>query len=67
VNFLERVILEEGHTAQRITSDYGYDLVMMTFDEEGFSETGLIFSQLKASDSLGNEEENSWYDIDIKH
>jgi hypothetical protein len=65
VNFLERVILDEGHTVQRIMSDYGYDLVMMTFDEEGYSEPGLIYFQLKASDFL--EKENYTYDIDIKH
>lgn len=67
LNYLERVILEEGHTTQRIVSDYGYDLVMMTFNEEGYSEPGLIFFQLKASDTLGGNEKDYWYDIDIKH
>jgi hypothetical protein len=67
VNFLERVILEEGHTVQRIISDYGYDLVMMTFDEKGYSEPGLIYFQLKASDFLETQKGNFTYDIDIKH
>jgi hypothetical protein len=67
VNFLERVILEEGHTTHRIVSDYGYDLAVMTFDEKGYAEPGLIFFQLKATDSLSSKDKNYWYDIDIKH
>jgi hypothetical protein len=52
VHHLEGFILEEGHTAQRFGSDYGYDLVMRTFDEEGYVEPGSVYFQLKASESL---------------
>lgn len=45
VHHVERFILEEGHTFQRLTSDYGYDLVMFTFDENGYPETGSIYTQ----------------------
>lgn len=38
VNYMERFIVDEGHTAQRVESDYGYDLVLTTFDEEGYPE-----------------------------
>jgi hypothetical protein len=34
-NHVERFIIDEGHTAQRLGSDYGYDLVLFTFDEDG--------------------------------
>jgi hypothetical protein len=35
VHHVERFILEQGHTAHRLGSDYGYDLLMSTFDEQG--------------------------------
>jgi hypothetical protein len=31
VHHVEGFILEEGHTAQRLDSDYGYDLVLFTY------------------------------------
>ena len=40
VHYVEGFILEEGHTAQRLSPDYSYDLVMRTFDEEGYAERG---------------------------
>jgi hypothetical protein len=51
VHFVEGLILEAGHTAQRLGSDYGYDLLMNTFDEAGYVEPGSIYFQLKASES----------------
>ena len=33
VHHVERFILEQGHTAQRLSSDNGYDLLVSTFDE----------------------------------
>ncbi len=52
VNYVERFIVDSGHTAQRVEYDYGYDLLITTFDEAGFEEPGLIYLQLKATDSL---------------
>jgi len=40
VHHVEGFILEEGHTAQRLSSDYGYDLILWTFDERGYPEPG---------------------------
>jgi hypothetical protein len=53
VHNVEGFILEEGHTAQRLGSDYGYDLIMWTFDEHGFVEPGSIYFQCKARESFG--------------
>src|SRR6266478_1175045 len=39
VNHVERFIIDEGHTAQRQESDYGYDLILSTFDEQGYAES----------------------------
>ena len=52
VNYLERFILEAGHTAERQRADYGYDLVMVPFDVNGFLEPGRILFQLKAAQEL---------------
>ncbi len=35
VNYVERFIIDEGHTVQRLAPDYGYDLIPFTYDEEG--------------------------------
>ncbi len=46
VNYVERFIVDAGHTAQRVEYDCGYDLLVSTFDEEGYEEPGLIYLQL---------------------
>lgn len=66
VNHVERVLLDEGHAIHRIVSDYGYDLVVTTFDEQGYTEPGVVFLQLKASDALASSGENDAYDLDIR-
>jgi Domain of unknown function (DUF4365) len=66
VNHVERFIIDEGHTVTRMANDYGYDLLMMIFDETGHAETGLIFLQLKASETLTRSGENYFYDLDIR-
>jgi hypothetical protein len=52
VNHVERFILQCGWTAQRVSPDYGIDLVMDTFDARGRIENGVVKFQLKATDSL---------------
>jgi uncharacterized protein DUF4365 len=66
VNHVERFVIDAGHTIQRLTADYGYDLVMMTFDHQGYAEPGLIWLQLKASESLVRSGDNLAYDLDIR-
>ncbi len=66
VHHVERFILEEGHTAQRLGSDYGYDLIMWTFDEDGFAEPGAIYFQLKASETLDERGTDYVHDLDIR-
>ncbi len=53
VHHLEGFILKAGHTVQRLGSDYGYDLLMSTFDEQGYVEPGMVYFQLKAMETLG--------------
>src|ERR1700722_18996461 len=66
VNHVERFILEEGHTAQRLEKDYGYDLLMFTFDEQGYVEPALVWFQLKATDSLSAVESHYVFDLDLR-
>ncbi len=43
------VIIDAGHTAQRLSPDCGYDLVLFTYDEQGFVELDSVFLQIKAA------------------
>lgn len=52
MNFVERLVFENGFTAERIRQDYGYDLFITTHDEVGYIEPGKILIQIKASESL---------------
>ena len=49
-----------------MTSDYGYDLVLYTYDEEGYAEEGAIYLQLKASEKLAAFGDNFVFDIDLR-
>ena len=66
VHYVERFVLEEGHTAQRLTSDYGFDLLLRTFDEDGYAEPDLVWIQLKAAESLTVVGSNCVFDLDIR-
>ncbi len=66
LNHLERFIIDEGHTAQRLGSDYGYDLMLFTFDERGYSEPGSLYFQLKAAESLRAVGACYVFDLDMR-
>ena len=66
VHHVEGFILEEGHTVQRLGSDYGYDLILWTFDELGYIEPGAIYFQLKAMETLSESGSDYVFDVDIR-
>jgi hypothetical protein len=66
VHHVEGFILEEGHTTQRLGSDYGYDLIARTFDENGYVEPGAVYFQFKASETLSERGLDYVYDLDIR-
>ena len=66
LNHVERFIIDEGHTAQRLERDYGYDLLLFTCDEQGYVEPGLVFLQLKAAEELQAVGTNYVFDLDIR-
>ncbi|MEO7718905.1 MAG: DUF4365 domain-containing protein [Capsulimonas sp.] len=58
-NFVERFIILKGHVVDKPEADYGYDIVMTTFDfkndlkfSKGEVENCAIYIQLKATDTL---------------
>jgi hypothetical protein len=63
---VEGFILEEAHSFQRLTPDYGYDLVLFTYDEQGYLEPGSVYLQLKASESLRAARAAYVFDVDIR-
>jgi len=65
-HYVEGFILAEGHTAQQLDRDYGYDLILFTYDQRGYAEPGLAFFQLKASDSLPVVGSAYVFDLDIR-
>ena len=52
VNYVEYFIVTTGFSVERVEKDYGYDLVMFTYDSEGEIENGQIYLQLKATDNI---------------
>src|SRR6476661_7796379 len=66
VHHVEGFILEEGHTTQRLGSDYGYDLLVKTFDEQGFIEPGTVYFQFKAMEKLKKIGSSYIFDLDIR-
>src|SRR3954451_18567554 len=66
VNHVERFIIDEGHTAQRLEKDYGYDLFLFTHDEQGYAEPGLVCLQLKAAETLRAVSSAYVFDLDTR-
>ena len=65
-NYIERLILLQGHTADEPRPDYGYDIVITTFDYKGTSdfkrgevENGAIYVQLKSTDTMKKAKKDS--------
>lgn len=66
VHCVEGFILDEGHTAQRFLHDYGYDLVMRTYDERGYVEPDVVFFQIKASERLEVVGGDYFFDAEVR-
>jgi hypothetical protein len=66
VNHVERFVIDEGHTAQRMEKDYGYDLELITYDENGYIEPSLVWLQVKAAEHLRPSGPDFVFDLDIR-
>jgi hypothetical protein len=63
---VEPFVLEEGYTVERWEHDYGYDLTLVTFDDQGYAEPGFVFLQLKAAETLDRSGTNYVFDLDVR-
>src|SRR5262249_28670546 len=52
VNHVERQILLRDFAVNRMDTDYGIDLLMLTYSEQGEVENGHVLFQVKATESL---------------
>ncbi len=52
VNHVERFVFLCGYSAERVEYDYGYDLIIFTYDSQSEIENGQIYLQLKARNYL---------------
>src|SRR5262249_27194808 len=50
VNHVERQMLLAGHTVERISHDYGIDLILFTYNTKGEPEPGQVLIQVKATE-----------------
>jgi hypothetical protein len=50
VNYVERQALLCGCSTERVTHDYGTDLLLFTYDRRGILENGHVLVQVKATD-----------------
>lgn len=51
-NHFENFALMKGFSTESTAHDYGYDIIMSTYDQSGEIENGFVLVQLKATDSL---------------
>jgi hypothetical protein len=66
VHYVEGFVLTEGHTLQQLDADYGYDLLLSTYDGHGYAEPGYVAIQLKATESLRAVGSDYVFDVDIR-
>jgi hypothetical protein len=72
VNHVERFVLQQGHSAARVSNDYGYDLIVQTFNygsdplrKQGAYENGLLYVQVKAQDQLRTLEKGASVAVEV--
>jgi len=51
-NDFERIALMKGFSTESTFHDYGYDILLSTYDKSGEIENGFVLVQLKATDKL---------------
>jgi hypothetical protein len=64
-NSVERIFLREGHTVLKTEQDYGIDLVVFTYDDDGYVEPGNIYIQLKATEAPRRSADGGFYSYSI--
>jgi hypothetical protein len=52
VNHVEKQVLLGGAVVERVTHDYGIDLILFTYDSAGEIESSNVFIQVKSTERL---------------
>jgi hypothetical protein len=65
LNHVEKFVYDKGYSAERVESDYGYDLIVSTYDDDGYVEPGFILLQLKATDIIRKIENDTYVSFTI--
>jgi hypothetical protein len=65
-NSIERIFLQKGHTVIKTEQDYGVDLVVFTYDQDGYVEPGNIYIQLKATETPRRSAEGGFRSFSIR-
>lgn len=65
-NHLERMVLNAGHLLRRPSRDYGVDVTMFHFSENGELENGEVRFQLKATDELKLVSDGKYATVRVK-
>jgi len=58
-NHFEKCALQKGFSVERTAHDYGYDVILFTYDKNGEIENGFVSVQLKATDKLNTINNNT--------
>jgi hypothetical protein len=67
INFFQRRVLLCGYSLERVESDYGYDLLLFTYNNIGEIENGSVTIQMKASDHFAFNSKNCIpFDVDTR-
>jgi hypothetical protein len=68
-DYVEKFFIDRGHTATPVPLDYGTDLLVETFDKNGFAENGFIRLQLRARSNLKYSKDGTYisFDVAAKH
>jgi hypothetical protein len=65
-SYVEWFVVQEGYTSKSFEEDYGYDLFVTTYDEEGYIEDGQILVQLKATDNPARTPKGIAVTLDVR-
>ncbi len=63
---VEGFVIAAGHTVQAVRSDYGYDLLLFTYDADGFLEPDLVYVQMKPAEALHEAGSTCVFDLDVR-
>ena len=58
--------LVNGFSVERVEKDYGYDLIMFTYDNQGEIENGQVYLQLKATKNISIVDNTITFSVSVK-